>query len=167
MLGLKYTKLLNSFCGCKWKEEVLKKTELSVLVSLVVKKEGKEACSCLVFTFQTREPGKKRQGSTRKESFLFYLFHWILFMFWLSVKHSASTASGFCFFRVLRVNPAELTDFLQTCWISMAKVEKKEQTNKNKKTKNKKKNAERLLLFFIYIACNLRLFAHSSSKRKY
>ena len=74
-------------------------------------------------------------------------------------------ARGFCFFRGVRDIPVKSTNFFQTCWISMTKVEKKKKATTNKQTKTKKhKNAWKR--YFFLIACNLRLFAHSSSSPK-
>ena len=72
-------------------------------------------------------------------------------------------ARGFCFFRGVRDIPVKSTNFFQTCWISMTKVEKKKQQQTNKNIKNAWKR------YIFLIACNLRLFVHSSSspKRKY
>ena len=139
---------------------------------LVVKKEGSEACSCLLlFAFQTRS----RLKNTRKESH--YFLHWIKVLFFASFiefyqcfdcqSKILHRARGFCFFRGVRDIPVKSTNFFQTCWISMTKVEKKKQQQTNKQKQKNIKNAWKR--YFFLIACNLRLFAHSSSspKRKY
>ena len=136
------------------------------------KKEGSEACSCLLlFAFQTRS----RLKNTRKESHYFLhwmksaffcLFHWIFINVLIVSQKFCIVLEAFVSFvecGIFQWNRRIFSKLVEYPW---PKLKKKSTTNKQTKTKNIKKRGNDI---FFSIACNLRLFAHSSSspKRKY
>ena len=144
--------------------------ELSVLV---VKKERKRSMlmSPLIRLPNAKPPKKHKEGITLLSPLNEKCFFLPLSLNFINVlifsQKFCIVLEAFVSFVECGIFQWNRRIFFQTCWISMTKVEKKKQQQTNKQKQKNIKNAWKR--YFFLIACNLRLFAHSSSspKRKY
>ena len=138
-------------------------------------KKRKEARHAHVSSYSPSKREEKTQGKTQGKNHTTFSIEWkVLFftsfieflsMFWLSVENSASCLR-LLFLSWSAGYSSEIDGFFPNLLnIHDQGWKKKQQQQTNKPTKTKKAWKGN----FFYIACNLRLFAHSSSspKRKY